>query len=503
MPKKISEDINSINEKYTKEKEKEQLIKTKNNKNLSKNYKKLPSRTASGYKYKKNNNIKLGLIRGPWSVQEDKLLTQWVDKNGPKKWNECSEYIQGRTGKQCREHWNNCLNPNLIKGEWTVEEDFLIMYFYQKCNGSWKRIINLFKGRTENSIKNRFFSQLRKIAISNLGPSEKRYSSKMKLEDLLNYLDIGISNSKRKYLNEKKYSEDELNDFLKNMEKKIIFNKKKEKESIQGEENEINDTYISSNLSNLENSQNLLIKENKKKSLFNKKRKREEEEEDKDEDEEIPIFNSIEKRIQNDEIDNIENNISNDNNNSENNNINNKNIDNNIDNKNPINEIKEDTVKFKPNNNIDINKQNELKDINEDTNIKNQQLTNSENITNDNNINKELIKKNSINIFNNNNFISNNSIVDPFQNNFSIFDNNEYNTHNDIFLYENKNSIFRHIDSLSLSDIQNYIPCNVSNNTTKQSSNFLNGNKILENDIENPFTLTKENEYKINQNYFF
>jgi hypothetical protein len=324
----------------------------------------------------------------------------------------------------------------------------------------------------------------------------------MKLEDLLNYLDIGISNSKKKYLNEKKYSEDELNDFLKNMEKKIIFNKKKEKESIQGEENEINATYISSNLSNLENSQNLLIKENKKKSLFNKKRKREEEEEEEeDKDEEIPIFNSIEKKIQNDEIDNIENNISNNNNNSKNNNINNKDIDNNIDSKNPINEIKEDTVKFKPNNNIDINKQNELKDINEDTNIKNQQLTNSENITNDNNINKELIKRDSINIFNNDNFISNNSIVFPFQNNLSIFDNNEYNTHNDIFLYENKNGIFRHIDSLS--DIQNYISCNVSNNTTKQSSNFLNENKILENDIENPFTLTKENEYKINQNYFF
>ena len=57
-----------------------------------------------------------------------------------------------------------CLNPELVKGEWTSEEDFLIMYFYEQCNGSWKKIIPLFNGRTENSIKNRFFSQLRKIA---------------------------------------------------------------------------------------------------------------------------------------------------------------------------------------------------------------------------------------------------------------------------------------------------------------------------------------------------
>ena len=56
------------------------------------------------------------------------------------------------------------------------------MYFYEKCNYSWKKLVLLFNGRTENSIKNRFFSELRKIATKN--SVEKIPCSKIKLEEL-------------------------------------------------------------------------------------------------------------------------------------------------------------------------------------------------------------------------------------------------------------------------------------------------------------------------------
>ena len=134
-----------------------------------------------------NKILKNGNIKGPWSAQEDELLMEWVKKNGAKNWTKCSEFVYGRSGKQCREHWNNSLNPTLIKGNWTSEEDFLIMFFYKKYNGSWKKIIYLFEGRTENSIKNRFFSQLRKIAGENMGSDERQLSSKIRLGTLLNF----------------------------------------------------------------------------------------------------------------------------------------------------------------------------------------------------------------------------------------------------------------------------------------------------------------------------
>ena len=36
-----------------------------------------------------------------------------------------------RTGKQCRERWLNHLRPDIKKGNWTVDEEFMIEYFYK------------------------------------------------------------------------------------------------------------------------------------------------------------------------------------------------------------------------------------------------------------------------------------------------------------------------------------------------------------------------------------
>ena len=145
------------------------------------------SRTIFKAKNEKHKKIKkIELKKGQWSSEEDKLLNQWVKLNGPKNWEACGRFIHGRKGKQCREHWNNCLNPELKKGFWSPEEDFLIMFFYEKCKGSWKKITPLFNGRIENSIKNRFYSQLRKCATKNFERSErKKKKPRIKLNVLL------------------------------------------------------------------------------------------------------------------------------------------------------------------------------------------------------------------------------------------------------------------------------------------------------------------------------
>jgi len=175
-------------------------------------------------KFKKSKNIPIK--KGKWSPQEDKLLEDWVKEHGPKDWKHCSLFIQGRNGKQCKEHWQNCLNPSLIKGEWTPEEDFLIMFFYKKCNGSWKKIIPLFDGRIENSIKNRFYTKLRKYATKNMTPHDrKRLGMKIKLPILKNYIDEALINARAVFLYKSKMSEEEFNLFIENNNRKIKSNK--------------------------------------------------------------------------------------------------------------------------------------------------------------------------------------------------------------------------------------------------------------------------------------
>ena len=195
--------------------------------------------------------------KGPWTSNEDKLLKEYVQKNGAKKWHLCAEFIKNRTGKQCREHWKNCLNPDLIKGNWTYEEDLLIMVFYLKCNGSWKEMIHLFNNRTENSIKNRFYSQLRKIASNDSENTSKKRSSKIDLEHLLKYLQEGIAEAKLIYMSRNKLSEEEYNKYIKKMEIKFN-NKKKEKKKKKGKKKEYS--------INKKNKYNLLGKKREKNS---------------------------------------------------------------------------------------------------------------------------------------------------------------------------------------------------------------------------------------------
>ena len=225
------------------------------------------------------NKLKLGLKRGQWTEYEDNLLKEWIKKKGPNNWEECGRFIHGRNGKQCREHWNNCLKPDLIKGEWTPEEDFLIMQFYEECNGSWKIMKELFEGRTENSIKNRFFSELRKIASKYLTLKEKKNCSKINLEELKKYLKEGISETKAEFLKENKMTEEELNNYIN--EKKLIIKRYKTEESDSCGKN------INTNFETNEKKDNsLCIKRN---------RTEEEKKEEKSEEEKIKITSENEK----------------------------------------------------------------------------------------------------------------------------------------------------------------------------------------------------------------
>ena len=78
------------------------------------------------------------LIKGPWTYEEDRKLLKWIQSEGPKKWSLCAETISGRSGKQCRERWFNALNPQVKKGEWTIEEDFKIYLLYSQYGNGQK-----------------------------------------------------------------------------------------------------------------------------------------------------------------------------------------------------------------------------------------------------------------------------------------------------------------------------------------------------------------------------
>ncbi len=67
------------------------------------------------------------LVKGPWTKEEDELVMKLVKELGPKNWSYIAKSLPGRIGKQCRERWHNHLNPDIKKERWTDEEDLAII----------------------------------------------------------------------------------------------------------------------------------------------------------------------------------------------------------------------------------------------------------------------------------------------------------------------------------------------------------------------------------------
>ena len=104
--------------------------------------------------------------RKHWTPEEDNAVIALVNQDV--KWNAIAERLQAdygiawRSGKQCRERWNNHLDPSLVKDPWDVDEQLALFKNHKRYGNTWAQIGQFLPGRSENAIKNQFYSSLRR-----------------------------------------------------------------------------------------------------------------------------------------------------------------------------------------------------------------------------------------------------------------------------------------------------------------------------------------------------
>lgn len=98
-----------------------------------------------------------------FSPKEDAKLVKIVQQYGPFNWHMIGKKMKTRTGRQCRDRYQNYLRPGCNKGPWTEEEYELLKQKVMELGPKWTEISTFFNGRTGINIKNRWNYYCRNI----------------------------------------------------------------------------------------------------------------------------------------------------------------------------------------------------------------------------------------------------------------------------------------------------------------------------------------------------
>ncbi|KAK8865516.1 hypothetical protein M9Y10_011072 [Tritrichomonas musculus] len=121
--------------------------------------------------------------RNRFTREEDEKIKKLVNIFGTQSWILISKFMLGRSPKQIRDRYSNYLIPGLFLGEWSKEEDELLIKLFDQYGPKWSIIQNFFPNRGNNSIKNRWHNILnKKLSKEN----EKKLASISTDDDITN-----------------------------------------------------------------------------------------------------------------------------------------------------------------------------------------------------------------------------------------------------------------------------------------------------------------------------
>lgn len=122
-----------------------------------------------------------------WNKEIDSFLRTLVSLHGTKDWEKIASFINigynafERSPQDCKERWH-FINFNDSKESWTDKEELRLIKAHKQYQNKWVNIAIELNGRSNNSIKNRFYSIFRKIK-NKITRNDYLYTSKLELAE--------------------------------------------------------------------------------------------------------------------------------------------------------------------------------------------------------------------------------------------------------------------------------------------------------------------------------
>ena len=137
------------------------------------------------------------LVKARWSYELDpEIRLSYRSSQRSKRQRELGNKYNSRDTNQCRQRWRKSLQPGLVKGNWTKEEDAIIRWSNElypelrkgvwtktemdllneaqkELGNKWAAIAQRIPGRSENSCKNRWYNAKTSLSRFELGVQAK------------------------------------------------------------------------------------------------------------------------------------------------------------------------------------------------------------------------------------------------------------------------------------------------------------------------------------------
>jgi transcription factor MYB, plant len=132
----------------------------------------------------------------PWTAAEDDALLREVRRRGPRNWGAvAAAALPERGAKSCRLRWCQHLDPELDSRSFTAEEDARIVEQQRVHGNKWATIARYLRGRSDNAVKNRWNSALRRMqqggAVRNRAEAEDAHADDQQPPPCLELFPLG------------------------------------------------------------------------------------------------------------------------------------------------------------------------------------------------------------------------------------------------------------------------------------------------------------------------